>query len=67
MVELDQFKYTLSQTEPLLKEIGPDQPQYGEARRLLYFLRLFRTIEDETDVPNNSILREFIGGSVFVE
>ena len=53
--------------EPLLKEIGPDQPQYGEARRLLYFLRLFRTIDDENDVPCNSILREFIGGSVFVE
>jgi len=53
--------------EPLLEEITPDQPQYGEARRLLEFLRLFRTIEDEKDVPNNSILREFIGGSVFVE
>ena len=53
--------------EPLLKDITSDMPQYGEARRLLYFLRLFRTIEDEKDVPNNSILREFIGGSVFVE
>lgn len=53
--------------EPLLQEITPDQPQYGEAQRMLYFLRLFRTIEDERDVPNNSILREFIGGSVFVE
>ena len=56
-------KYAL----PLLEEITPDQPEYGEARRLLGFFRLFETIEDETDVPNNSILREFIGGSVFVE
>ena len=53
--------------EPLLEEITPDQPQYGEARRLLDFFKLFKTIEDDEDVPNNSILREFIGGSVFVE
>ena len=53
--------------EPLLEEITPDQPQYGEARRLLDFFRFFRTIENEKDVPNNSIIREFIGGSVFVE
>ena len=53
--------------EPLLEEITPDQPQYGEARRLLEFFRFFRTIENEKDVPNNSIIREFIGGSVFVE
>jgi len=24
-------------------------------------------IENEKDIPNNSIMREFIGGSVFVE
>ena len=53
--------------EPLLKEITPDQQEYGEAQRLLEFFRFFRTIEDEKDVPHNSILREFIGGSVFVE
>ncbi len=53
--------------EPLLEEITPDQPEYGEARRLLDFFRFFRTIENEKDVPNNSIIREFIGGSVFVE
>ena len=53
--------------EPLLEEITPYQPEYGEARRLLDFFRFFRTIENEKDVPNNSILREFIGGSVFVE
>ena len=53
--------------EPLLEEITPDMPEYGEARRLLDFFRFFRTIENEKDVPNNSIIREFIGGSVFVE
>ena len=53
--------------EPLLLEICPDQPEYSEARRLLEMLRFFSVIEDEKDVPNNSIIREFIGGSVFVE
>lgn len=52
---------------PLLEGIGDDEPEYSEARRLLNFFRFFRAIEDEDDVPNNSILREFIGGSVFVE
>ncbi|MBQ6400978.1 MAG: nucleoside kinase [Firmicutes bacterium] len=53
--------------EPLLKEIGVDEPEHGEAIRILKFLEFFRTIEDESVVPNNSIIREFIGGSVFTE
>ena len=52
--------------EPLLKKIDRDQPEYSEAQRLLGFFKFFSEIEDENDVPNNSILREFIGGSVFV-
>ena len=51
--------------EPLLKEIGPDQPEHSEAVRMLKFLEFFSIIEDESLVPNNSIIREFIGGSVF--
>ncbi len=50
---------------PLLKEIQPDQPGYSEAVRILKYLEYFQTIDDETIVPNNSIIREFIGGSVF--
>jgi uridine kinase len=30
------------------------------------FLHFFETIEDDSVIVNNSILREFIGGSVFV-
>lgn len=52
---------------PLLSEIGPDEEEYAEARRLLQFLRFFETIEDDHYIVNNSILREFIGGSVFVD
>ncbi|MBQ0004715.1 MAG: nucleoside kinase [Clostridiales bacterium] len=47
--------------EPLLREIEPDDPQYGEALRMLHFIKYFDIIEDDTAVPDNSIMREFIG------
>ena len=53
--------------EPLLQQIGENEPEYDEAQRLLNFIQPFEIIEDESAIPNNSILREFIGGSVFVE
>ena len=52
---------------PLLKAVKREEPEYGEAHRLLAFLRFFQGIEDEHIIPNNSILREFIGGSIFME
>ena len=52
--------------EPLLMEIKKEEPEYGEAKRLLDFLSFFDVFEDDSIVANNSILREFIGGSVFV-
>lgn len=50
--------------EPLLKTIDESQPEYSEARRLLKFLSFFLPIDD-SEIPNNSIIREFIGGSCF--
>ncbi len=50
--------------EPLLFGIQPGEPEYTEAKRLLKFLNYFQGV-DSNLVPNNSILREFIGGSVF--
>jgi len=50
---------------PILKKIRRQMPEYEEARRLLSFFVLFNPVE-ERDVPSNSILREFIGGSSFV-
>ena len=52
---------------PLLETITREEPEYSEARRMLDFLRFFGTIEDEGVIPNNSILREFIGGNIFVK
>jgi len=50
--------------EPLLKEIKPQSPLYSEAKRLLTMLKYFKNIPDK-DIPIKSLLREFIGGSVF--
>lgn len=49
---------------PLLKQITPSSKEYSEAVRLLDLLRYFESIPSE-DVPKNSLLREFIGGSIF--
>jgi uridine kinase len=48
--------------EPLLRQIEPGKPGYVEAKRLLAFLRWFLPIPADP-IPDNSILREFIGGS----
>jgi uridine kinase len=49
---------------PLLRGIGPELPQYSESRRLIEFLSYFLAIGCD-EIPPNSILREFIGGSCF--
>ena len=46
--------------EPLLLQVRYDTPQYVEANRLLSFLNWFRPAV-AAPVPDNSILREFIG------
>lgn len=50
--------------EPLLFDISPEQPEYLDARRLIKMLENFLCITPEL-VPQNSILKEFIGGSSF--
>jgi len=50
--------------EPLLFGISPHETEYTEARRLIKFLASFLSVPSET-IPQNSILREFVGGSSF--
>ena len=50
--------------EPLLLQVRPDTPEYVEANRLLSFLQWFQPAP-ANHVPDNSILREFIGHSIF--
>lgn len=49
---------------PLLEKIPPEHPYYLEVNRLKKFIKYFLELDDR-EVPNNSILREFIGGSCF--
>ncbi len=48
----------------VLNEVPFNSPCYDEAQRLLKFLAYFTPIPDD-EIPKNSLLREFIGGSVF--
>ena len=50
--------------EPLLYSVPVDSPEFVEAKRLLKFVNYFIGF-DSTHIPNNSIIREFIGGSCF--
>ncbi len=50
--------------EPLLFQIPKDAPEYYEAKRLLKFLSYFLSVPSES-LPNNSLCREFVGGSCF--
>ena len=50
--------------EPLLFGIGKDEPEYIEAKRLLKFFDYFVAVPSD-DIPRNSLLREFVGGSCF--
>lgn len=50
--------------EPLLRTVKPMDPEYCEAKRLLNFLSFFAPIPTQF-VPQDSIVREFIGESSF--
>lgn len=50
--------------EPLLFQVERSSPYYAEAKRVLKFLEYFLGIGTE-DIPVNSIVREFVGGSCF--
>ena len=61
LYELAAFK---TYAEPLLFQIPKDAPEYFEAKRLLKFLEYFVALDPKI-VPNVSLCREFIGGSLF--
>ena len=49
---------------PLLEEILPTDKEYAEARRLIEILKYFKSIPGDI-IPNNSLLKEFLGGGDF--
>lgn len=50
--------------EPALFSVPKDSEQYFEAKRLLKFLDYVLAVPKE-NIPKNSLLREFVGGSIF--
>lgn len=52
--------------EPLLEQIGETSEWYFEAQRQLELLSNVEVLDDESFIANNSIIREFIGGSVIL-
>ena len=50
--------------EPLLLRVDKTSPYFSEARRLYHFIQKFLPVET-TEVPSDSVIREFIGGSCF--
>lgn len=50
---------------PALRAIPSTAPQYLVANRLIKYLKYFKQIDDESIIPCNSLIREFIGGSCF--
>ena len=54
-------KYAL----PALSQIPQADPSYITANRLIKYLKYFKDITDESSIPCNSLIREFIGGSCF--
>jgi len=51
--------------EPLLVQIDDSVPEYLEAKRLLRFIDYLLPMTNLEDIPRTSIIKEFIGGSVF--
>ena len=51
------------QVEPLLRQVPHGIPEHVEAKRLLAFLEWFLPLETDL-IPENSIAREFLGGSI---
>lgn len=52
--------------EPLLRQVPYGIPEFIEAKRLLAFLDWFLPVESDL-IPDNSILREFVGGSTLAD
>ncbi|KAK2961716.1 putative nucleoside kinase [Blattamonas nauphoetae] len=52
--------------DPLLHQVNPTSPFYAEAYRICHLLSYFSTVPHKY-IPPSSIIREFIGDSIFVE
>ena len=51
----------------LLNQIDRSEQEYAEAQRILRLLKYIVDLDDEEYILNNSIIREFIGGSIILD
>ena len=61
---LIEFAVLRNYAEQILSSIPKNCPEYSEAHRLLKFIHYFTPVSDG-EIPPTSLLREFVGGSVF--
>ncbi|MCF0178474.1 MAG: nucleoside kinase, partial [Bacteroidales bacterium] len=61
---LIEFAVLRLHAEMILNTIPKNCPEYSESHRLLKFIRYFTPVSDN-EIPNSSLLREFLGGSSF--
>ena len=59
-----EFAVLRTHAELILSQVPKNCPEYGEAHRLLKFIRFFLPVSDK-EIPPTSIMREFVGGSSF--
>lgn len=52
---------------PLLQAVQPEEEEYAEAQRLLRLFHYVDDLKDESIIAGDSILREFIGGSIYAD
>ena len=50
---------------PLLLEVPPESPYYGNVRSIVKFLNYVLEADIEDEIPPTSVIREFIGGNTF--
>ena len=50
-----------------LKEVDPGSDKYLDAQRILRLLSCVKALEDHSNISTNSIIREFIGGGIWVK
>lgn len=62
---LIEFAVLRNHAEPMLESVPKNTPEYAEAHRLLKFTHFFTAVSDK-EIPPTSLLREFVGGSVFI-
>ena len=62
-----EFAVLKKYAEPLLNQITREEKEYAEAQRILSYLRFIGSVNDDSKINQNSIIREFIGGSSIVK